>query len=84
MSDQSNMTLQERGYHARLKALLDLYELGGAKDRETALSELEMLSTEAGNYFSDERGRLRDIWTEKQNSFVAATTETVMKISRLK
>jgi hypothetical protein len=84
MSEQNKMTLQEQGYHARLKALLDLYELGGAKDRQTALSELEILSLEAGNYFSDERGRIRDIWTEKQNSFVAATTETVMKISRLK
>ena len=83
MSEQNEMTLQEKGFHARLKALLDLYESGGAKNKQTALSEIEILSAEAGGYFSDERGRLRDIWTEKQNAFVAATTEIVMKISKL-
>mgnify|MGYP003600413140 CR=1 FL=1 len=83
MSERNEMTLQEKGYHARLKVLLDLYESGSAKNKETALSEIEILSLEAGSYFSDERARLRDIWTEKQNAFVAATTQIVMKISKL-
>lgn len=71
---------REQQLHDKLAAISAEYtEASDARKVELVL-EIEALEDEAGQYFGEERSRLRQLWTDKQHNFIAATAQVVRKI----
>lgn len=74
------MEAKEKELYDKLAAILQEYSGADKNRRAELILQIEALEDEAGQYFGAERSRLRQVWTDKQHNFIAATFDVIKKI----